>query len=44
LDVLQSQVDLTTARTNQVEAYYNYNIAVATLRKAMGLPDEYVTN
>ena len=43
LDVLQSQVDLTTARTNQVQAYYTYNISVATLRKAMGLPDEFVS-
>ena len=42
LDVLQSQVDLTTARTNQLQAYYTYNVAVATLRKAMGLPDEFV--
>ena len=44
LEVLQSQVALTTARTNQLQAYYNYNIAVATLRKAMGLPDEFVSN
>jgi len=44
LDVLQAQVDLTTARTNQLQAYYSYNIAVATLRKAMGLADEFVTN
>ncbi len=43
LDVLQAQVDLTTARTNQVQAYYNYNVAVATLRQAMGLPDELVS-
>ena len=40
LDVLTSQVDLTTARLNQVQAYYAYNVAVATTRKAMGLPDE----
>jgi outer membrane protein len=44
LDVLQSQVDLTTARTNQLQAYYNYNIAVATLRAAMGQTDAFVTN
>jgi len=44
LDVLQAQVDLTTARTNQLQAYYSYNIATATLRKAMGQTDEYVTN
>ncbi|HWA11420.1 MAG TPA: TolC family protein [Opitutaceae bacterium] len=42
LDVLQAQVDLTTARTNQVQAYYTYNVAVARLRKAMGLSDEFV--
>lgn len=42
LDVLQAQVDLTTARTNQVQAYYTYNVAVAQLRKAMGLSDEFV--
>ena len=42
LDVLQSQVDLTTARTNQLQAYYNYNTAVAALRKAMGLTDQFV--
>lgn len=42
LDVLQAQVDLTTARTNQVQAYYNYNVAVAGLRQAMGLTDALV--
>lgn len=40
LDVLTSQVDLTTARLNQLQAYYTYNVAVATTRKAMGLQDE----
>jgi outer membrane protein len=40
LDVLTSQVDLTTARINQLQAYYGYNVAVATTRKAMGLSDE----
>jgi outer membrane protein len=43
LDVLQAQSDLTTARTNQIQAYYTYNVAVASLRKAMGLADEFVT-
>ena len=43
LDVLQAQVDLTTARTNQLQAFYTYDIAVATLRKAMGQGDEFVT-
>ncbi len=42
LDVLQAQVDLTTARTNQVQSYYTYNVAVARLRKAMGMADEFV--
>ena len=40
LDVLTSQVDLTTARLNQLQAYYSYNISVAAARRAMGLPDE----
>jgi outer membrane protein TolC len=42
LDVLQAQVDLTTARTNQVQAYYTYNVSVAELRRAMGLTDALV--
>jgi outer membrane protein len=44
LDVLQVQVELTTARTNQIQAYYSYNVAVASLRRATGLSDEFVTN
>ena len=43
LDVLSAQVDLTTARTNQLQAYYTYNVAVASLRKAMGQPDAFGT-
>jgi outer membrane protein len=43
LDVLQVQVELTTARTNQIQSYFNYNVAVAALRRAMGLPDAFVT-
>ena len=39
LDVLTSQVELTTARLNQLQAYYSYNVAVAVARRAMGLPD-----
>ncbi|MGH7957379.1 MAG: TolC family protein [Opitutaceae bacterium] len=42
LDVLTAQVDLTTARNNQLQAYYRYNVAVAALRKAMGQADEFV--
>lgn len=40
LDVLTSQVDLTTARLNQLQAYYSYNVAVANVRRAMGQSDE----
>jgi outer membrane protein TolC len=40
LDLLSSQVDLTTARLNQLQAYYSYNVAVADVRRAMGLTDE----
>lgn len=36
LDLLQSQVALTTARTNQLQAIFSHSIAVASLRKAMG--------
>jgi len=42
LDVLQSQTDLTTARINQLQAYYAYNVAVAQLRTAMGMTDDLV--
>lgn len=42
LDVLTTQVALTEARLNQVQAYYRYNVAVAQVRKAMGLGDELV--
>lgn len=43
LDVLSAQVDLTTASTNQILAFYSYNVAVAALRKAIGQADEFVT-
>lgn len=43
LDVLSAQVDLTTSRTNQIQAYYAYNVAVAALRKAMGQTDEVLS-
>src|SRR5690606_18401622 len=42
LDVLQAQVELTTARSNQVQAYYNYNVAIAAVRYAMGLSDALI--
>lgn len=41
LDVLQAQVALTDARTNEVEALYNHSVALASLRKAMGVADAY---
>jgi len=41
LDVLQTQVALTDARTNEVEALYNHTVALASLRKAMGVADAY---
>lgn len=41
LDVLAAQVELTTARTNQIQAYHAYNVAVAALKKAMGQADEF---
>jgi outer membrane protein TolC len=40
LDVLTAQTDLTTARLNQLQAFYSHTIAVARVRKALGLPDE----
>jgi outer membrane protein TolC len=42
LDVLTSQTALTQTRTNQLQANYNYLVAVATLRKAMGLGDALI--
>lgn len=44
LDVLDSQVALTQARTNQLQANYTYLVAVASLRNAMGLGDAFVKN
>jgi len=41
LDVLQAQVALTEARTNEVEALYNHTIALSSLRKAMGIADTF---
>jgi len=40
LDLLTSQVDLTTAQLNQIETYYAYNVSIAAARRAMGLSDE----
>ncbi len=43
LDVLTSQVALTEARLNQLQAYYGYNVALAGMRRAVGQADEYVS-
>lgn len=43
LDVLTSQVDLTQARNNQLQANYNYLVALANLRKAIGQADTFTT-
>ena len=40
LDVLTAETELTTARLNQLQAYYSYNVAVANVRRAMGVTDE----
>ena len=42
LDVLTSQVALTEARLNQLQAYYGYHVALAAMRQAMGQADEFV--
>ena len=42
LDVLTSQVALTDARLNQLQAFYGYHVALAALRQSIGLADEYV--
>jgi outer membrane protein len=41
LDVLQARVALTQSRTNQLEANYRYNVALAAVRRALGEPDAY---
>jgi len=42
LDVLQSQVALTEARTNELQALYNHTIALASLRRAIGLGETII--
>jgi len=44
LDVLTSQVALTQARVNQLQAYYGYSVAQAAMRQAMGESDEFVAH
>lgn len=41
VDVLDSQVALTTAQNNYVSALYSYNNSKATLDKSMGIPTGY---
>lgn len=41
VDVLDSQVALTTAQNNYVSALYSYNTSKASLDKAMGIPTGY---
>lgn len=41
LDVLQTQQALTEARDNEVQALHDYNVALARLRKAMGILDVF---
>ncbi len=43
LDLLTSQVDLTRAKLNQLEAFYRYNVALAAMRKAIAQADPYIT-
>jgi outer membrane protein TolC len=42
LDVLTSQVSLTQAETDQLTANYNYLVALANVRKSIGLSDALV--
>lgn len=38
LDVLDAQLNLNSARTNYITALYDYNVGLATLEKAIGIP------
>lgn len=38
IDVMDARVALTTAKTNYVQALYDYNVSKAQLDKAMGMP------
>jgi outer membrane protein TolC len=42
LDVLEARVSLTDSRNNQLQANYSHNVAVAALRKAIGVADPFV--
>ncbi len=43
IDVLDSQVALTEARTNEIQALYDYNVARASLERAIGTKFEKVS-
>ena len=43
LDVLTSQVSLTQSKTDSLTANYNYLVALANVRKAIGMSDALVT-
>lgn len=43
LDVLTSQVELTRARLNQLQAFYSYKVALATMRKAIGEGESFIS-
>lgn len=44
LELLAAQVALTSARNNQLEANYSYNVAAAAMRRAMGQSDVLIAN
>ena len=37
MDVLDAQLNLDKARTNNIQALYDYNVGIAALEKAMGM-------
>lgn len=39
-DVMDAQVSLTSANTNYIAALYDYNVSIASLDRAMGIPVE----
>jgi outer membrane protein len=42
LDVLTTQVSLVRAQLNKLQSVYNYNVSVARVRQAAGIPDPLV--
>jgi len=44
LDVLEARVALTESRLNQIQANYSYNVAAASMRRALGEADPFVLN